>query len=79
MTRSDHSMRRVENGVVVNLVSLQPAVDEWQISWVDGHSWSAQVMCLDDLAAVGDLLTGYAARMRQTGGEPAAGPRLPGF
>ena len=81
MTHADFSMRRLESGVVVAVDShFDEESGEWQLSWVDGHSRATLVLTLDDLAEVGDLLTGYVARMRQTGGEPDdPGPRLPGF
>ena len=82
MTHADHSMRRLESGAVVAVDQhFDEQSGEWQLAWFDGHSRSTLVLTLDDLAAVGDLITGYVARMRQTGGEPdnKPGPRLPGF
>ena len=80
MNNTDQSMRLLDSGVVVSVGHHDEVAEEWELAWRDGLSWSTLVLSLEDLALVGDLLTGYVARMRQTGEEPDdPGPRLPGF
>jgi hypothetical protein len=79
MTHVDESAWKLANGVVVSVSRHDPVDDEWRLSWMDSLSWSTVLVTLDDLDVIGEMLSGYVSRMRQTGGEPDAGPRLPGF